>query len=119
MNKTEELKAAFSRVRKLDEAIDRKLDEHFLMALIDTTKWELEELRRRRAEAAKQLPNLGRQSNVVPLFAAEERNSGSQPLGPFVAPFCWRSTFRIRERRSSEYSAPATKIKGSASLRRT
>ena len=40
------------------------------MALIDTTKWELEDLRRRRAEAAKQLRNLGRQSNVVPLFAA-------------------------------------------------
>jgi hypothetical protein len=74
VSKVEELKAAFSRVRKLDEAIDRKLDEHFLMALIDTTKWELEELRRRRADAERHLRELGRQSNVVLL-----RPRGSAP----------------------------------------
>jgi hypothetical protein len=50
-NDTESLRAAFANIRKLDAAIDAKLNERFLMALVDTTKWELEELRRKRAEA--------------------------------------------------------------------
>ena len=45
------LRAAFANIRRLDREIDKKLYERFLMALIDTTKWELEELRRKRAEA--------------------------------------------------------------------
>jgi hypothetical protein len=45
------LRAAFANIRKLDREIDQKLNERFLMALVDTTKWELEQLRRKRAEA--------------------------------------------------------------------
>jgi hypothetical protein len=54
-NETESLRAAFASIRKLDAAIDAKLNERFLMALVDTTKWELAELRRKRAEAETRL----------------------------------------------------------------